>query len=322
MRLEQEVPEYDVGVIVGRFQVPDLHDAHKAIIQTVCDKHDKVIIFLGLSPIFNFNDPLDFEARKFMVQEAFPDVLIAYIQNQMEDEVWSAKLDEQINTLTGPNQSVVLYGGRDSFLDAYKGRYDSLELVQDHWVSGSELRSMVKNKVKQCQPFRHGVIWGSYQQYPTVYTTVDIAVTKGDPEDGQKDRWLLLARKPNESKWRFPGGFADPSDESNEAAANRELAEEVPGMEVHPITKDNYLGSYNIDDWRYRHSKDTIRTSFYHTTYMFGNPTPADDIKEVRWFEIADIKEDDVVQNHRELLKVLLDDLNYKEGCVLSCRYI
>ena len=43
-------PSTDVGIIVGRFQVDELHDAHVDLIQYVFDQHPKVIIFLGLSP--------------------------------------------------------------------------------------------------------------------------------------------------------------------------------------------------------------------------------------------------------------------------------
>jgi bifunctional NMN adenylyltransferase/nudix hydrolase len=71
MRLQED--SYDVGVIVGRFQVPELHDAHKDLIETVCDKHDKVIIFLGLSPLMvTRENPLDFESRKQMILESSP----------------------------------------------------------------------------------------------------------------------------------------------------------------------------------------------------------------------------------------------------------
>jgi bifunctional NMN adenylyltransferase/nudix hydrolase len=53
--------------------VPELHDAHKDLIETVCDKHDKVIIFLGLSPLMvTRENPLDFESRKQMILEQFP----------------------------------------------------------------------------------------------------------------------------------------------------------------------------------------------------------------------------------------------------------
>ncbi len=39
----------DVGVIVGRWQVDDLHEAHTRLIEEVRAQHKKVIIFVGLS---------------------------------------------------------------------------------------------------------------------------------------------------------------------------------------------------------------------------------------------------------------------------------
>lgn len=293
----------DVGIIVGRFQVPDLHDAHKQLIQTVCTKHDKVIIFLGLSPVFNSDNPLDFEARKQMLHETFPNVIVAYVPDQPLDTVWSIKLDEQIKLLTGPKQTVTLYGGRDSFISRYSGKYPTEELVQDRWVSGTEIRSMVKNQVKASREFRHGVIWASWQRFDTVYTTVDIALTK---DNGKK---VLLARKPNEVLYRFPGGFIDKRDKSNEEAAMRELYEEVSGIEAEVITPKHYVGSFNIDDWRYRGANDSIRTLFYTTQYLFGAPKASDDIAEVQWFELKKLTDDMIVSGHRILVNVLKEYL-------------
>ena len=43
----------DVGVIVGRFQVHELHEGHRGLIDTVRDKHDKLIMFLLLARLRN-----------------------------------------------------------------------------------------------------------------------------------------------------------------------------------------------------------------------------------------------------------------------------
>ena len=37
----------EIGVIIGRFQIHTLHDAHVELIQHVLSLHSKVIIFLG-----------------------------------------------------------------------------------------------------------------------------------------------------------------------------------------------------------------------------------------------------------------------------------
>ena len=51
----------DVGVIIARFQIPMLHEAHKELIDYVMDEHSRVIVFLGLSQArTTINNPLDF----------------------------------------------------------------------------------------------------------------------------------------------------------------------------------------------------------------------------------------------------------------------
>jgi nicotinamide mononucleotide adenylyltransferase len=41
----------DCGIIIGRFMIHELHSMHIDLIQTVLDKHDRVIVFLGVAPI-------------------------------------------------------------------------------------------------------------------------------------------------------------------------------------------------------------------------------------------------------------------------------
>ena len=147
--------------------------------------------------------------------------------------------------------------------------------MQEVYISGSETRKAISKKVKNTSEFRAGVIWAAYNQYPKCYPTVDVAIFN---EDYTK---LLLARKPKEDKYRFVGGFADPKSENYEVDARREVAEET-GLEV---DNPKYIGSFTIDDWRYRGEIDRIKTLFFTTKVIFGRPQANDDICEVRWFE-------------------------------------
>lgn len=309
---EAPAPTYDVGVIIGRFQCPDLHEAHLELIQSVVDRHKKVIMFLGLSPAkTTYNNPLDFEARKQMVLEKFPHVNVLYVKDCKEDDVWSRNLDNQISDLIGPNQSVVLYGGRDSFIPHYKGRYPTLELEPKRVASGKEIRKEVGKATKGTADFRRGVIWAVENQFPAFYPTCDAAII-----DKTKNR-ILLGKKRDEKEYRFPGGFADPfQDKTMEQAVRREISEECPGIEV---SDPEYIGSTMIDDWRYRNERNKIMTFFYAVTVIYGSPGADDDLAEVRWFSLDDLDKVELVENHkilREMLKKYLANLDPQKSIV------
>lgn len=298
MRVKDE-QYHDVGVIVGRFQVPELHDAHKELIQHVCDQHDKVILFLGLSPLMvTRENPLDFEARKQMILECFPDVNVLYIKDMPSDHVWSVKLDEMIEDLVTPSQSVMLYGGRDSFVDKYEGKYDTTVLESEVYYSGTAIRQDVSRRsVKASPDFRAGVVWAAYSKFPTAYMCVDVAIF-----DENEER-ILLVRKSYEKKWRLPGGFVEPGSPSLEANARREAQEET-GV---AITDPKYVGSFYINDWRYRGETDAIMTALFKCKYLSGPVKANDDVAEARWFDTNSISDGDVVDNHTELINAVIE---------------
>ena len=287
----------DVGVIVGRFQVDELHEAHRDLIEGVMAQHSKVIIFLGLSPArVTRNNPLDFEARKQMILSAYPTVNVLYIKDVNSDEAWSKQLDKNIGDLVGPTSTVTLYGSRESFIAHYTGKYETCELEQKVFVSGSQIRKELSVKTKASPDFRAGVVWAAHNQYPRSIPTVDVAIWD------EKHTKLLLARKEFETKYRFIGGFVQ-GRESYEANARREVSEEAHIDITDPV----YVGSFPIDDWRYRRELDCIVTTFFEANYCFGKPTPDDDIEELQWFEFDKLTENDVVDCHKILLKALKD---------------
>ena len=292
----------DVGVIVGRFQVPELHEAHQDLIQSVINRHPKVVIFLGLSPCkTTYNNPLDFEARKQMILDKFPQVNVLYIKDERDDDVWCRKLDGQIEDILGANQTAVLYGSRDSFIPFYTTkRFDTIELEPDRWISGTEIRKSVSNRVKGTPDFRGGVIWGVNNQFSGPMLTVDIAVVNENVRNK-----ILLCRKPSEKKYRFVGGFVQ-SGETAESAARRELAEET-GLETGDM---RFISTSVIDDWRYRKERNKVLTMLWYCKYIYGGPKAADDISEVRWFDYSLLWDKDwvktnVVEEHHVLVEEL-----------------
>ena len=286
----------DTGVIVGRFQVDDLHEGHKKLIDSVCESHLRVIIFLGLSPCkCSTNNPLDFESRKKMINRHYPDINVLYMKDVYSDEVWSRNLDEQIGNMIGPSHTARLYGSRDSFIKHYKGKFSTEELKQEVFVSGSGIRKKLAIQSKGTIDFNSGVIWATLNQYPACLTTVDIAIFNDNYSE------ILLARKEYEKQYRLIGGFVNPG-ESFEDAAKRETLEES-----HLGIRDvEYVGSYWINDWRYNREQNKITTALFQTRHYDGVPEPDDDIVEVRWFKFDDDLADEVVEPHKILIGVLL----------------
>lgn len=298
----------DVGVIVGRFQVPELHKGHTELIESVCLKHQRVLIFLGISPLKStFNNPLDFEARKQMLLEKFPDVNVLYIKDNFSDIEWSKKLDEQITDVIGPNQTVTLYGSRDSFLEHYFGKFHKEELIQKQYISGTEIRKNISIKAKSSSDFRTGVIFATSNQFPKVYPTVDIAIL-----DSKISR-LLLAKKHHREKYQFVGGYADPKSSSFEHDALRELAEETGINANYSFPK--YIGSSIIEDWRYSREVDKIKTLLFKVYWLWGDPIPdGDELIELVWFDCASENDWKNIENnlenlHKPLLTILKENL-------------
>lgn len=295
-------PSY--GVIVGRFQVPYLHEGHLELLKTVNSYHQHVIVFLGIAPGgANINNPLDYDTRRRMIQNKFPSFIVCPLVDCSSDETWSENLDKRISEIVLYGQ-VTLYGGRDSFVPHYKGKYKPVELeLKVSHLSGTCIRNEISNKVLDCEEFRQGVIYSINHMYPRVITCVDVAILHNFL-DGVK---VLLGRKIGETNWRFIGGHADPSSSFFEDDAKREAYEETM-LDINSI---KYLGSILIDDWRWKYGPDKIKTLFFVAWSNYDKFEAKDDINELKWFSVTNLPY--IVPEHVVLLNALLTFLS-KEG--------
>ena len=298
--------EYTIGCLCGRFQVHELHEAHHYLIKQVVDNHKKVILFLGVSKVVGTKkNPLDFETRKKMIQHHYPDIVILALPDFGDDRRWSHELDKRIKEVY-PIGDVLLYGGRDSFIPYYKnggGQFDCKELEQYTFVSGTEVRKMVSSEVKDSQDFRAGMIYQSYNQYPKVHPCVDIAILNEEEDK------VLLAKRPFEDGWRFIGGFSKPTDVSYEHTARRKVSEDV-GINL-SVNTPIYVGSVRIPDWRYQSEEDKILSILFITKKEFGSIQPSDDVSELKFFNIDELKEEIFVKEHKVLLEMFLKNKKY-----------
>ncbi len=289
----------EIGVVVGRFQIPELHEGHLQFLDEVHSMHNKVIVFLGITKVLGSKrNPLDFDSRRKMIQESYPDAIVLPISDQRCDHKWSKELDRKIREVC-PAGDVVLYGNRDCFMTHYYGVFQTVELEQKVFVSGTQVRREAALKANGSIDFRRGAIYASFNRYPIAYGTTDIAVIN------YKTGEVLLGRKGPESKLRFPGGFLNPG-ETHNAGALRELKEETGGdMEVDKNL--SFVGSFVVDDWRYRNEDDKITTILFATEYLWGPIRATDDLDAVAWVKLDTLNvEEQIMEEHWPLAEALL----------------
>jgi bifunctional NMN adenylyltransferase/nudix hydrolase len=223
-----------------------------------------------------------------MLQAHDPDVFVTDIEDQPSNEKWSQDLDKKILAHC-PIGEVTLYGGRDSFIPFYSGRYKTFEIETESSSNGTDIRQITANRIRVSADFRAGIIYATHHQYKRVFPTVDIAlIQRGN---------VLLGRKPNESRWCLPGGFVDQTDDCLEMAAAREIQEEA-NVKVKSL---KYVCSHRNADWRYKHPDDgVITTSLFACDNFEGDPKAGDDLAEVSWYPL-----------HADYLKVVIDTHKY-----------
>jgi bifunctional NMN adenylyltransferase/nudix hydrolase len=291
-------PAGDLGVIVARFQTPQLTPGHRELIDTVKARHRKVMIVLGVARVIpTKKNPLDFATRLQMLQDVYPGIEVLPINDQRDNTVWSKNLDQLVRAYH-PHEQVVMYGGRDSFAQCYSGRFAVVELEAALGESGTQARQQAFHTVRNTEDFRAGICYAVANRYAIKNPTVDVAVMRGNE--------LLLAHKKEDgaSRWRFVGGHIDLG-ETGEQAARREVQEET-GVS---ISKLEYITSATIDDWRYTGSGDGIFTTLFLGHYAYGAARAADDVQDARWFAVDRITPDVIVPEHRALFEALMNKL-------------
>ena len=302
-----------LSVIIGRFQTASLHNGHLAFINSAKSKGDELLIIIGSARAkFTRRNPLDFPVRKLLLEKEFPTAIIKTNFDQKSNKVWSNNVDKIIDdTLQelGEPMEVNLFGGRQSFLPFYEGKYPKTELTDCivENVSATFEREKIGLNPRNSEDFRAGIIYNCQNSYEKTHPTIDCAVFNEDYTQ------IILGRKHAETLFRFIGGFVDISDSSYEMACRREVFEEA-SVEVSDL---QYVTSMKVNDWRYiAEPSESIMTTLFAGKYIMGAVKGNDDIAEAHWFSFDNLKEDDIVFEHGRLLQILKDWVKKKREII------
>lgn len=272
-----------LGVVIGRFQVPELHAGHRHVLDTANAENDDLLVLLGVNRIPpSKKNPLPAAVRAKMLRDAYPAATVLETRDQPSNARWSEDIDSMIRKRFSGHEAV-LYGSRDSFIPFYEGQLKTRYVEPVPAPSGTDLRACIREEDHSGQDFRLGMICGQALREPISYQAVDLAIVNS------AEHTILVERKNgDEGRFRFVGGFVQPGDGSLEEAALRELREEAGDI---VCAVPCYLGSFRIPDYRYRGEEDTLLSAFFVAEYVSGTPEAGDGIDGLAWIPIRNLPE-------------------------------
>lgn len=132
-----------IGFIVGRFQIPFLHEGHKHLIDNSLSLCDKLVIVLGVSEKKDERNYLSYHYRRKIIKESYPGVEVTYIKDTNSDKDWSKDLDFLVKHYGFLATDVLLFGSRDSFIKGYTGIY------KKHYINIPEIPGISATKIRE-----------------------------------------------------------------------------------------------------------------------------------------------------------------------------
>jgi len=308
------------AVWIGRFQVPRLTKAHKTQIIDLLNAYDRLLILVTVPPLpfATKKNPLPWTPRRKMLEEGLPmeaqgKVEIAYVRDVHDDVTWSDNVDivilQQLGAFREMSEPTIL-GNASTVIQAYQGKYPKEELNTEMFINMKKILAEA-NHFSGEEAFRYGCFYTMSHLFDNAVPVVDCVILD------RKRQLILLGRKPKRDSWQFIGGFSDACEEGTyEADAYREVREET-SLPKSSFSNIQYIGSFSPDDYRYRYEFTKIKSAVFVLDFESGEPYPADDIEELRWFPVLEVLQTSknkkfLMQGHTPIVDLLISSQSYK----------
>jgi bifunctional NMN adenylyltransferase/nudix hydrolase len=234
-----------------------------------------------------------------MIEGLYPDGRLTIVGSDSlpsSYEERSRKIDTLIRQ-SFPDHDAIIYGSRDSFVHTYQGIFSKHEVPTVYSGSATEVRKAIP--VINSFDFRAGVIYATMNRKPLSHPAVDVVIVDSDLQ-----RVLLVGKRDEEGKLRFPGVFFDPElDQSYEDAGLRCCSKEIPTVR---ISQPLIIKSHKVDDWRYRKTRQGVITLLMKAYYRGGEPSPGKGVDTVAWVNCHDVR-DALIKSHQPLAAIMKD---------------
>lgn len=296
-----------LGVLIGRFQVPEMHEGHRFLVREMLEKCDRVLILFGsANRTRSVKNPFTYQERKAAALKLFPTILTAPINDYLySDSQWMADVAATIEDCreglcheyeTG-DVEVVLYGHHKDGNDYLRWfpQYQYVNINSDIDISGTEVRNSFSHLLPenvQADMAYFAKERKTFSRYPYPGS---LNICCGDAVVECLGHILLIKRKftPGAGNWALPGGHKN-TDETFLQCALRELKEETNIRIPEPVLLGS-IKSTRLFDSPKRSSGIPKLTLAVH---LVVKPNPdgslprangSDDAAETSWVPIADV---------------------------------